>query len=47
MSPRLFPEIFAVFLNTLTADGKYPVDDRENLQLLMQMQLCEKPKANS
>ena len=44
MSPGLFREILAVFLNTLTADAKYPVEDWEILQLPMQMQLSEKEK---
>ena len=34
----------SVFLNTLTADGKYLVEDWQNLQLPMQMQLSEKHK---
>ena len=42
MSPGLFREILAVFLNTLTADTKYPVEDWEILQFPMQMQLSEK-----
>ena len=44
MSARLFPEIFGVFLNTLTVDDKYAVKDCYNLQLPMQMQLSEKRK---
>ena len=32
-------EIFGVYVNTLTADGKYPVQYCENLQLPIQMQL--------
>ena len=36
-----------VFLNTLTADGKYPVEDWENLQLPMQIKLSEKRKTFS
>ena len=37
-------EIIGVFVNTLTADDKYPVPDYENLQFLIQMQLSEKHK---
>ena len=39
MSPLLMGEIFGVYVNTLTADGKYPVQYCENLQLPIQMQL--------
>ena len=42
MSPGLFREILAVFLNTLTADTKYPVEDWEILKFPMQIQLSEK-----
>ena len=44
MSPQALGEILGVFLNTLTADGKYPVQDCENLLLAIQMQLSEKRK---
>ena len=37
-------KILGVFLNTLIADGKYPVEDSENLQLPIQMQLSVKRK---
>ena len=47
MSSRLFLEILGVFLNKLTADGKYPVEEWENLRLPMQMQLSEKRKTFS
>ena len=40
-------EILGVFVNRLTADGKYPVQDCENLQLPIQMQLFEKRKTFS
>ena len=33
-----------VFVNRLTADGKYPVHDSDNLQFLIQMQLSERGK---
>ena len=42
MSLLLLGEILGVFVNTLTADGKYPVQGCENLQLPIQMQLSEK-----
>ena len=32
------------FLKKVTAKGKYPIEDWENLQLPIQMQLSEKPK---
>ena len=44
LCPLVLVKIWGVFLNTLTADGKYPVEDWENLQLPMQMQLSEKCK---
>ena len=37
VSPLVKYEIFGVFVNTLTADGKYPVRNCENLQFLIQM----------
>ena len=40
-------QILGVFVNTLTADGKYPVQGCENLQLPIQMQLSEKRKTFS
>ena len=44
MYPLVLGEILGVFVNTLTADGKYPVQGCENLQLPIQMQLSEKQK---
>ena len=44
MSPLVLGEILGVFVNTLTADGKYPVQGCENLQLPIQMQLFQKRK---
>ena len=44
MSPLVLAEILGVFVNTLAADVKYPVQDCENLQLPIQMQLSEKRK---
>ena len=42
MSPLVLRETLRVFVNTLTADGKYPVQDCTNLQVPIQMQLSEK-----
>ena len=42
MSPLVLGKVFLVFVNSLTADGKYPVQDCENLRLTIQMQLSEK-----
>ena len=39
-SPSVKFEILGGFVNTLTADDKYPVPDCENLQFCIQMQLC-------
>ena len=36
MSPLVLGKILGVFVNTLTADGKYPVQDCENLKLPIQ-----------
>ena len=47
MSPLVLGEILGLFLNTLTADGKYPLADWENWQLPMQMQLSGKRKTFS
>ena len=47
MSSLVIGEILGVFVNTLTADGKYPVQGCENLQLPIQMQLSEKRKTFS
>ena len=44
ISPLVLGEISGVFLNTLTSDGKYPVQACENLQVSTQMQLAEKRK---
>ena len=44
MSPLVLGEILGVFLNTLTADGKYRVQGCGNMQLPIQMQLPEKEK---
>ena len=42
MSPLVLGEVLVVFVNRLTADGNYPVQDCENLQLPIQMQLFGK-----
>ena len=47
MSPLLIGEVLVVFVNRLTADGKYHVQDYENLQAPIQMQLSEKRKSFS
>ena len=44
MSPLVFSEMLGVLVNRLTTDGKYPVQDIENLQLPIQMQLSENQK---
>ena len=47
MSPLVLDEVLVVFVNRLTADGKYPVQDCENLQLPIQMILFVKRKTFS
>ena len=47
MSPLVLREILGGFVNTLTSDGKYPVQGCANLQLPIQMQLSEKLKTFS
>ena len=42
--PLVLGEILGMFGNTLTTDGKYPVQGCENLQLPFQMHLLEKRK---
>ena len=44
MPPLDFGDILGVFLNTLTADAKYPIKDFKNLLLPIQIQLSKKPK---
>ena len=44
MSPVVLDEFLGVFVNTLTAGGKYPVEDCRNLQLSIQIQISEKQK---
>ena len=45
MSPLVLDEILGVLVNTLTANGKYLVQDCENLRLPIQMQLSQKRKS--
>ena len=40
-------ENFGVFVDTLPADAKYPVEHYENLRLPIQLQLSEKRKTFS
>ena len=40
ISPLVKIEILGVFVNTLTADDKYSVQDFENFQFPIQMELC-------
>ena len=42
MSLLVICEILGVFVNTLTADDKYPLRNYENLLVLNQMQLSKK-----
>ena len=44
MSPLVLGEVLVVFVNRLTADGKYPVQDCENLQLPIQCNYLENEK---
>ena len=47
ISPVVLGEVLVVFVNRLTADGKYPVQDCDYFQLPIQMQLSEKRKTFS
>ena len=47
ISSLVLGEILGVFVNTFTADVKYPVQGCENLQVPIQMQLSEKGKTFS
>ena len=44
ISPLFQFEILSVFVNTLTADDKYPVRDCENFQFTIKMQISWKEK---
>ena len=45
MSRLVLGETLVVFVNALTPDGKYPVQDCENLLLPIEMQLSKKEKS--
>ena len=47
MVPLELGEIWVVFVNTLSGDAEYPIQDFENLLLSIQMDLSEKPKSFS
>ena len=47
MSPLVLGEILGMFVKTLIANAKYPVQGCENLQLPIQLQLSEKQKTIS
>ena len=47
MSPLILGEMLVLFVKRLTADGKYPLQDCENLQLPIQTQLFQKRKTSS
>ena len=47
MSSLVVEEMLCVFVNTLTADGKYRVLNCENLQLQIQMHLSVRRKTFS
>ena len=47
MSPLVLGETLGLFVNILTADDKYPIQDCENLQLPLQVQLSERRKTSS
>ena len=44
MSPLVLRQISGVFVNTLTGNDKYPVQDSENLPLPIQPQFSQKRK---
>ena len=47
MSPAVLGEILGVFLNILTSNGKYTVQDVEKVQLSIEIRLSEKRKTFS
>ena len=47
MAPLVLGEILGVFINTLTAEGKYPVENWEYLRLPIWMQLFDNWKTFS
>ena len=44
MSPVVSGEMWGLSVNTLTSDGKYPIQGSENLQLPIQMPMSQKRK---
>ena len=44
MFPLVLGKILGVYVNTLTANAKDPVQDCQNLQLPFQMELSQKQK---
>ena len=46
-SPLHLREILLVFLNTMAAEAKYPIEHSENLPLRIKMKLSEKRKTFS
>ena len=44
ISPVMLGELLVLFVNTLTVEGMYPVQDCYKFRLPIQMQLSEKPK---
>ena len=47
MSPLLLGKLLGVFVNTMTSDVNYPIQDCENLQLPIEMQLSKNRKTLS
>ena len=47
MSPLVLRKVLVVFVNRLTAYGKYPVQDCENFQLPIQIRLSQQRKTIS
>ena len=47
LSPLVLGDILGVFVNILTADAKYPVQDSKKLQFSIEMQLSQKRKTFS
>ena len=47
MSPLVLGEVLVVFVNRMTAESKYAIQDYQNLQLPIQMKLSEQGKTFS
>ena len=47
MSPLMLGGVLGVYIDTLTANAKYPVQVCENLQLPIELQLSQKRKSFS